>query len=77
MDCMTTVLVVREIVAREEQSLVGPPDERTSLIRLVARAPIDPCRLAAHRIGGKRLTSRLVEIANASSAILPTKRWTA
>ncbi len=77
MDCMTTVLVVREVVAPEEQSLVGPPDERTSLIRLVARTPIDPCRLAAHGIGGERLTSRLVELANASSAILPTKTWTA
>ena len=77
MDCMTTVLVVPQVVAPEEQTLVGPPDGRTSLIRLVARMPIDPCRLAAHRIDGERLTSRLVNLASASSAILPTKTWTA
>ncbi len=77
MDCMTTVLVVREVVAPEELSLVGPPDERTSLIRLVARTPIDACRLATHRFDRERLTSRLVELANACSAILQTKAWTA
>ena len=77
MDCKTTVVVVREVVASEEQSLVGPPDDRTSMIRLVARRPIDPCRVAAHRIGGERLASRVVELANASSAMLPTKAWTA
>jgi hypothetical protein len=27
MDCMTTALVMREVVAPEEQSLEGPPDE--------------------------------------------------
>ena len=77
MDSMTTVPVVREVVTPEEQSLVRPPDERTLLIRLVARTPIDRCRLAANRNGGERLTSRLVELANASSAVLPTKTWTA